>query len=269
MIRWCAYCQKFMGEKAPFEDYSFTHGQCVTCHSQRLHMRKDQELRFQAMRDFSQRYFTMARDGSVCVNPRQFVAEGQALGLGPLDLFMGIVQPLLYRIGEAYACGEITIAREHQFTAFSEQVLFHIQEQLMLDRAGNNKNIDVLLVAAEDNHHTLGIRTLKFALQELGFTVEALFPGMPTADAMGAIRSLGPQVVGVSVAVPEQVASAAQLAKEVRAEFGEQIKVVLGGVALRGPHLPAAGEFDLAVSAGEFDQLLAFLRAACAAKKAA
>lgn len=31
MIRWCSYCQKFLGERAPFDDPSFTHGICERC----------------------------------------------------------------------------------------------------------------------------------------------------------------------------------------------------------------------------------------------
>jgi methanogenic corrinoid protein MtbC1 len=263
MIRWCAYCQKFMGEKAPFDDYSFTHGQCASCHSQRVHLREDMELRLQAMREFSQKYFLSARDGLTFANPREFVAEGKALGLGPLDLFMGIVQPLLYRIGEAYARGEITIAREHKFTDFAERILFHIQEQLALDVKSSSKGVDVLLLAAEGNQHTLGIRTLKYAVQEHGFSVEALFPGMPNPEAVAAVGSFSPRVVGLSVAVPEQVLAAAQLSQNIREAYGDGVKVVLGGVALRDHELPGKGEFDLVVSNGSLDSLLDFLRVTC------
>ncbi len=31
MIKWCAYCQQFMTEVEPFDDYRMTHGICSTC----------------------------------------------------------------------------------------------------------------------------------------------------------------------------------------------------------------------------------------------
>ena len=31
MFRWCSYCQTFIGESKPFEDFSLTHGICKYC----------------------------------------------------------------------------------------------------------------------------------------------------------------------------------------------------------------------------------------------
>ena len=31
MIRWCAYCVRFMGEGPPHDDFSLTHGICSAC----------------------------------------------------------------------------------------------------------------------------------------------------------------------------------------------------------------------------------------------
>jgi hypothetical protein len=31
MIRWCSFCQRFLGEIQPFDDPRFTHGICVPC----------------------------------------------------------------------------------------------------------------------------------------------------------------------------------------------------------------------------------------------
>lgn len=31
MIKWCCYCQAYIGEKPPFNDYTFSHGVCVSC----------------------------------------------------------------------------------------------------------------------------------------------------------------------------------------------------------------------------------------------
>ena len=31
MIRFCKWCEQYMGEKAPFDDKSITHGICVEC----------------------------------------------------------------------------------------------------------------------------------------------------------------------------------------------------------------------------------------------
>ena len=31
MLRWCSYCQKYLGETAPLEDYRVSHGICQAC----------------------------------------------------------------------------------------------------------------------------------------------------------------------------------------------------------------------------------------------
>ena len=34
MLEWCSYCQRFMGESAPYENFAITHGCCAKCISQ-------------------------------------------------------------------------------------------------------------------------------------------------------------------------------------------------------------------------------------------
>ena len=33
MLKWCSYCQQFMHEIAPYDDFGVTHGLCATCES--------------------------------------------------------------------------------------------------------------------------------------------------------------------------------------------------------------------------------------------
>src|SRR4051794_22278080 len=33
MVRWCSFCQSFMGESPPYSDFSWTDGICVACKS--------------------------------------------------------------------------------------------------------------------------------------------------------------------------------------------------------------------------------------------
>jgi hypothetical protein len=38
MIRQCAWCRRVIGQRAPFEDHSITHGLCRSCRGQVLQL---------------------------------------------------------------------------------------------------------------------------------------------------------------------------------------------------------------------------------------
>ena len=41
MIRWCAYCQKYIGEVEPFDRFEISHGICRRCVASGLFTEKD------------------------------------------------------------------------------------------------------------------------------------------------------------------------------------------------------------------------------------
>jgi hypothetical protein len=88
MIRWCAYCRTYLDEIAPVDDFGISHSLRAAA----------------AVGD-------VARAG-------EMLDQGLSIGLRPVDLALGMLQPLLHRIGAEWALGRATGAEEHRFTAF-------------------------------------------------------------------------------------------------------------------------------------------------------
>lgn len=230
MIRWCAYCQRFQGEVAPFDDYAMTHTICERCVASRAYTRK-QPASLDAIRSFFGRIAASGLDP--LPSAAAVVTEGAALGLDPVDLLLGIIQPVLRQIGERWARSEVTVAEEHRCTALCSEVV-----QLLVNADPNvtalrqARSPEVLLVAAEGNHHSLGIQILEVVLLRHQVATFTLYPGVPIEEVVRLARTLKPRFIAISAALPPHVAAAQAVAERIAQEPSEaRPLVIVGGFA--------------------------------------
>ena len=233
MIRWCAYCQRYLGEVAPFDDYAMTHTICPECQASGAFLRKP-SANLDAIRDFFARIALAGFDRPL--SARELVAEGAALGLAPLDLMLGILQPMLYELGDRWTRSEVSIAEEHRISALCSEVIQSILEaDDAAEALGRARPTHVLLVSADGNDHVLGIRILEVVLLRRQIPTVAVYPGLPVAEIVELARGLRPRVVGISAVTPEHVRVAQELADQLAGAGGAYHPlVVVGGLALRG-----------------------------------
>src|SRR5512139_77926 len=180
MIRWCAYCQRYQGEVAPFDDYSMTHTICESCRASGAFMSRP-SADLDAIRNFFGRIALAGPD--LGLTPSEIVAEGASLGLEPLDLMLGILQPLLYQLGARWERSDATIAEEHRISGTCAAVIQSILESdESLAALGRMRPPTVLLVAAEGNDHVLGMRILEVVLLRHHIPTVAIYPGLPVTE---------------------------------------------------------------------------------------
>ncbi len=253
MIRWCAYCQKYLGESAPFEVFEITHGTCRGCIESKAILDDAKVERGRRVGNFYDKVRAKMR-AETC--PSALLAEGLDLGLDPWDLLVGIIQPALGAIGQKWACAASTIAEEQQLTATCSSILalMHAREPgfQVLRR---HHDVEVLLVNAEGNAHALGLQLVEFFLLTRSVPVLAIHTGLTPADIVRIVQTVRPARVGISCALLAQVASArrtalalADLPLETRPE------VFVGGLALR-EHGAAGTEEPFRVCLGAADLL--------------
>jgi DNA-binding transcriptional MerR regulator len=120
------------------------------------------------------------------------------------------VLPLLRRIGDGTATGEITIAQEH----FASNLL---RGRLMaLGRGwGRGTGRHALLAAPAGEHHDLGLVALALLLRDRGWRVTFLGANTPIATITDASRRLSPEVVVLTMLEPVElpVTDVAELAR--------------------------------------------------------
>lgn len=241
MFRWCAYCQHFVGERAPFDDYSLTHGICADCRVGPFDDAENLE-RVMPIIEFHAEIRELSR-GMRVLSSQQVIERGLALGLRPTDLLLGILQPVLYELGQLWDRGEITTEQEAEFTRFCTTTIAEIERSIAIAPSRES----VLLFNAPNNLHVIGLHVAGAMMRHRGYDVTVLDPTPPLDELIELIRTRRPAIVGVSVAAGWQLPLLDTLVEAVAA-LEPRPRIVAGGLAIRLGHaLPAGVEaWDLA-----------------------
>jgi methanogenic corrinoid protein MtbC1 len=201
---------------------------CASCAGK---FERGEELveRTEGQRKLMERIFACAWRFDVSAIPA-LIEEARARALSPASVLVGFLQPALYRAGQAWQDGCMSVADEHRFTLWCERFLAQLPP-----RPSPATALDLLILLAPGNGHTLGPRFAAELLGARGISTHAIVPGIPVAEAAKEIVRLRPAVVGLSCALPAALPEADALIAELRARVDAswQGAFVLGGFALR------------------------------------
>lgn len=126
-----------------------------------------------------------------------------ALGLYSVeDVCLGILQPVLVEIGEAWFRGEISVAQEHFAASFLRARL----ENVFHSSPNNSSGPLVIVGCAPDELHELGAMFLAIFLRRAGYRVIYLGQNVPLESLRSMIYALRPQAVCLSASRAETAA---------------------------------------------------------------
>lgn len=248
MIRWCSYCQSFLGESPPYDDPSLTHTICEACDA-RLERREPVLEETAHARSLVNRLMACAEAGDR-LGADAILTEARALGLGVDSLLVGLLQPVLYRVGNEWQAARMSVAAEHRFTSWCEHAFS------ALPAPPPARPLDLLIFQPPGNAHTLGPRFAAGVLTARGLAVEAVVPALPLAEMVDLARDLRPRFIGFSCALPESVPVAVELVRSLRERLEPELqcRYVLSGFAFRlgggaapptlGPGIEVAVDLD-------------------------
>jgi methanogenic corrinoid protein MtbC1 len=170
----------------------------------------------------------LAGDEDACL------AEGRARARdldGLHALYVELIQPSQYRVGELWESGRISVAAEHLATAINSFVASTCYAPLAHATAGGPK---ALVVCTPEEMHDLGARLLADLLECDGWDVDFYGTSLPARDLISAIRERRPRFVGLSAALVMHLGSVKRTIAAIRAALGaEAPPVVVGGNAFR------------------------------------
>ncbi len=171
----------------------------------------------------------LAGDDDVCL------AEGQARAVdlaGLHGLYVDLITPAQYRVGELWERGEISVAGEHLATAINSFVASTCYAALAGSASGGAR---ALVACTPGELHELGPRLLADLLECDGWDVDFYGSSMPVRDLAGAIRERKPRVVGLSTALVLHLGSVKATIAGIREALGEETPpIMVGGNAFRG-----------------------------------
>jgi methanogenic corrinoid protein MtbC1 len=233
MILWCAYCQRFVGETAPYDDYQITHGVCPSCNARFHDLSAADVSRARQLAALHGRLVEQGRIGDARTAPALIDSAVEA-GIQPVDILVGLLSPALHQLGGAWERGDISIADEHRFTAFAESLVELVAARTASSARAIGAWCPIVLVNADGNAHTLGIRIVSLWLRSKGVDALALYPGTPANDLIPWIETHSPATLGISISMPEQAPETRMLVARLCAmpQLAE-MRIVIGGNAVK------------------------------------
>jgi methanogenic corrinoid protein MtbC1 len=225
MHAWCSYCQRYLGERAPFDVHQLTHGLCPQC---------DEEGRFHApispaVEAIASFFRAVLDPDQALPSPELTISRGLSLGIRPIDLLVGILQPTLEEVGRRWERKELTHEQEAIFTARCLSLIEELERQRPPSSGSKGT---LLLMNAHWNRHVLGARVAAYWLAERGYTVELCTPTPPLDELPALIQQRRPDAIGVSLATEWQLPFL-QAVVDVVAELPVRPRILVGGAAVR------------------------------------
>ena len=236
MLKWCSYCQQFLGEVPDYEDLSITHGMCTGCHPKVLDFAESDFARSDLLKGVQRKLFDAGRRNDLKA-AEKIVEDAVKANIRPVDILIGIIAPMLYQIGEDWKKGILSVEAEHQFTAFCERTFDLIAPKVTGDMPANltrSNGTDVLLMNAPGNEHTLAIRILALWLVSKGMRVQIADAHRKLDQLVTLVSSTRPKMLLISMALAEQRRDVNAITQRI-AELPKSIrpKVIVGGYAVK------------------------------------
>ncbi|AJM92388.1 MULTISPECIES: cobalamin-dependent protein [Nitrosopumilus] len=153
------------------------------------------------------------------------------------DFFDKILKPTMYRIGDEWATGKISIATEHVASNVAQTLVKIIMDKIT--GSANKKKILICIPQGEEHH--LGCDVLETYLSIKGFKIYNMGVSMPTESILNFIDNNKPDIVMISITLEDNLSAGQRLVKKIKDHIN--IPVLIGGYALRGEKIPKfAGE---------------------------
>jgi diguanylate cyclase (GGDEF)-like protein len=165
------------------------------------------------------------------------VADGAAAERGALDclddgisvqmLYSRVIAPAMWKIGDLWETGAITIADEHLATAITHRVLAAVYTSCLdrtVGRAGS-----ILMATAEGESHELGLRMAGDILELAGYDIAYLGAGVPLEVLIAAIGERTPDLVALSATLQDDLPGSLEATISALESGFPDIPVLVGG----------------------------------------
>jgi methanogenic corrinoid protein MtbC1 len=248
MLRWCAYCQQFLGEAPDYQKLTISHGICAACAPHALELTESDSQLAKSLRAIYQAIYEAGWRNDLAAAER-IIETAHEANIRTVDVLMGVVAPLLYQVGEEWKQNLRCVADEHRFTSFCNTMfrLIAAKEAAPMPDCPNTAEAPaMLLMNAPGNRHTLAIRILSLWLRNKGFGVQMLDEPPPLHEFLALVLASRIRVVLLSMALAEQLSAVVEIVERI-AELprSNRPRVVVGGYAVKLGYVSAIPGADL------------------------
>ena len=150
----------------------------------------------------------------------------------PADFFDRILKQVMYDIGEDWANNKISIATEHVASNIAQTLVKIIMDSV--SGSANKKKILICVPVGEEHH--LGCDVLETYLSIKGFKVYNMGTSIPTESIIDFIENNKPDIVFVSITLPDNISAGQRLVRKINDEC--KIPILIGGYAMQTKKIP-------------------------------
>ncbi len=149
------------------------------------------------------------------------------LGLSAIEAVQEVVSPLMRRLGEMWAQGQVDPAHEHLATVIVRQVLV----DAALSIGPSNGNQRIVIATPTGQMHEIGALEAALCAAGEGWSVTYLGADLPAASIARAARDRGARMVALSVVHPDDDPELVPQIEELSRALDENVVLAVGGDA--------------------------------------
>lgn len=144
------------------------------------------------------------------------------------DFFDKIFRPVMFDIGAKWEKGELDIVAEH-VSSNAAQALIAMIEQVDNNNAQCNGR-RILICCPDGELHHMPALVLESILKGRGYSVLNASPSVPAGSILNYVDNNKPELIMLSVTLPENVGAAKRIVRSISERFGS-IPILVGGSA--------------------------------------
>jgi methanogenic corrinoid protein MtbC1 len=145
------------------------------------------------------------------------------------SFYLYIIQPALYEVGMLWERGDISVANEHIASAIVARIMAALRASLPLRRLDKGRAV---VSASSNEFHEIGAWMVSDILEQDGWDVRYVGANVPREDLLDLLRQFQPRFLALSVTMPFNVDTAAEIVRTIRKDPAlAELRVLVGGNA--------------------------------------
>ena len=145
------------------------------------------------------------------------------------DIYEELLRIALYKVGELWEMGKITVAAEHLSTAIVEGILNELYYKLI---SSHRTNRTVVVACVENEYHQVGIKMVADIFEMYGWNSHFLGANTPSSELINYMKAIKPDILALSLSIYFHTSVLEKMLNEIRVHFPE-ILIIIGGQAFR------------------------------------
>jgi len=145
------------------------------------------------------------------------------------EVYEEVIKPAMYKVGELWESGTISVASEHLASAIVESILGQLYYRVIT--SSGHKDKVAVISSVEQEVHQIGAKMVSDVFELNGWTSHFLGANTPIDELIKFIDRFNPNTLGLSISIDLHIGYLEKTIKKVKDKFPE-IPVLIGGQGL-------------------------------------